>query len=75
MCKNVLQNNIDYLAVPSQDGLARRMDLPGIGQRYISDVVRGRKSFSPETVRKIEKKLSIPAGWLDRYLFDSKILV
>jgi len=75
MFKNVLQRNIDHLAIPSQNDLARRMNLPGIGQRYISDVVRGRKSFSPETVRTIERNLSIPAGWLDRYLFDSKTLV
>lgn len=75
MSKIVLQKNIDHLALPSQASLAEKIDIPSIDQRYISYVVRGNKSFSIEAVREIEKKLVIPAGWLDRYFFDSKTIV
>lgn len=75
MSKTVLQENINHLALPSQSSLAEKIGIPGIDQRYISYVVCGRKSFSSETVREIEKKLSIPAGWLARYPFDLKTML
>ncbi|WP_081135690.1 hypothetical protein [Halomonas sp. BC2] len=74
MNTTTLQKNINKLAVPTQECLAKKIDIPGIDQRYISYVVCGQKSFSNKITREIEKRLLIPAGWLDRYLFNYKTI-
>ncbi|MEA2117931.1 helix-turn-helix transcriptional regulator [Halovibrio sp. HP20-50] len=69
--KTTLQKNISFFST-TQVALANKINMPEITQQYISAITRGKKSLSIKQVREVEKKLSIPAGWLDRYDFDSK---
>jgi transcriptional regulator with XRE-family HTH domain len=36
----------------------------GIGQGYLSDLERGRRTGTPETIAKLAQALSVPVEWL-----------
>lgn len=44
-------------------GLAKKLGLSG--PSYLSQLTRGTRPITEKTVRKLEKQLGLPAGWLD----------
>lgn len=70
------QENLKRLVAMSetQAKLADELKHETLGQRRISYIVRGEKRLRDSEARYIEAKLFIPAGWIDKYLFDLKIM-
>ena len=43
---------------------ARKAELAGAAQGYLSDLERGRRQGTPETLTRIAAALDVPAKWL-----------
>lgn len=62
----IRRQNLRLLAAQwgGSTGLAKKLGLSG--PSYLSQLARGTRPITEKTVRKIERQLELPSGWLDR---------